>query len=115
MADPTTTAPGPGKNYPVKLAGGPCGGRTLQLSGDQLNAGWAMCQGRLYLYAPDTVSPYIFQFAPDQAKGKPVAPSYTTSDVFTAFHSLMYTLGHRVPAGVTRIRGDLQRIRKAVG
>lgn len=115
MANPVTTAPGSGTNYPVQLVGGPCNGRTLQLSGDQLNAGWAVCDGRLYKYAPDTFSPYIFQLAADQAKGKPVAPSYTTGDVFSAFHDLMYTLGHRIPAGVTRIRHNLQRVRKAVG
>ena len=115
MANPVTTAPGPGKNYPVQLAGGPCDGRTLEISGDQLNAAWAVCQGALYVYRGESTNPPIFQLASDAAKQKPVAPSYTPTDVFVAFHSLMYTLGHRVPQGVTRIRADLQRIRKAVG
>lgn len=100
--------------YPVELVGGPCNGRTVNLPGDVLNSGMTTCGGKVYRYAPDTVNPYIFQLATDQAAGKPVGAAYTTQDVFTAWHDLMYTLGHRVPHGLTRIRGDLNRLRKAV-
>lgn len=115
MANPPQTTTGGEALYPVKLSGGPCNGRTLELPQSQLQTNMVVCGGRVYVYAGDSTNPPIFQMAADKAQYKPPGVSYTTSDVFTAFHSLMYTLGHRIPAGVTRIRGDLRRIRKAVG
>ena len=106
-------------SYRVQLAFGPCAGRLVTLTDAQLKTLMWKCGGVVYTYngeggdgTPD--HPFVFQDLAAATAGGRSGLSFTPSDVFSAWHTLMYTLGHRVPASVTRIRGDLTRIRKAV-
>ena len=106
--------------YLIQFAFGPCAGKTTTLSQAQLQTGMTKCGGVVYTYNGEggqgtPQSPYIFQdLAAAEAGGKS-GLSFTPADVFSAWHTLMYTLGHRVPARMTEVRANLHRIRRAVG
>jgi hypothetical protein len=107
--------------YTVLLVGGPCDRRYVALKAAALSAGKATCKGAEYLYAPDTHDPWIFQYAPDKAAGKPVGDIFGANtiqsgerQVYAAWSRLMHSLAFYVPAQEARTRAAITRIRKAV-
>jgi hypothetical protein len=102
------------KTYDVELVGGPCDGRTVQLTGDQLSSGMTSCDGRVYTYAPDTHDPPIFQLAADAEKNVPVGAHLSPRASLAALGGLFRTLAHDVPAQQHRQRAAIARIRNAV-
>lgn len=97
--------------YDVTLVGGPCNGETVTVSAAELNAGRATCKGNLYLYLPDTHDPWLFQYAPDKAKGVPPGDVFGGSTVAASFpgifggwQDLRQSINVRLPAALRKAR-----------
>lgn len=105
--------------YEIHFEGGPCNGKTLNVSQDAIKTtargiGFYVCGGRAYRYVAPTFAPMIFRLASvvEDELRNPQGPDPT--DALGAARRVLHSLAYYVPAQVSRERAALSRLRKAV-